>query len=361
MTPVRFWAALLCVAPDPPHRRLPCPGGVPPFDVAAHHPLSVGDPDRPAQRAHDVAIADLWKLRALLRAARPGWRQRLWVTELNWDADTGARRRGGVPAERQARYVSRGLHRLALEGVEVVAWHLLADAPGSPHTAGLYADAAGRQPRRFARAFAFPFTARWVTRARAEVWGLAPPAAGRAVVLEQSVDGVWRRVRELHVHRGGITALVVLRRGGWVRLRTGARTSAPWRLEPRASRGAAGAAAARAASPDPPPVSPAPPVGGPDSPPSPLEPVTPGRRRGQLTPRTVHGTPGDDVLVGTPGRDVLVGRGGDDVLLGMGGDDTLLGGDGRDRIEGEAGDDRLAGGRGRDRLLGGPGRDRVSR
>jgi hypothetical protein len=341
---------------------------VPDFDVAAHHPLSVGDPDRPARLAHDVAIADLWKLRGLLRAARPRWRQRLWVTELNWDADTGARRRGGVPAARQARYVARGLQRLALEGVEVVAWHLLADAPGSPHTAGLYADAAGRHPRRFARAFRFPFTARWVTRTHAEVWGLAPTGRVRSVVVEQRRGDAWRRIRRVRVRRGAINAVVAVRRAGWLRLRAGARTSAPWRLAPRleaptpvAARAAEASRARRVASPDPPPVSPAPPVGGPDSPPSPLQPVVPGRRRAQLTPRTIRGTPGDDVLVGTPGRDVLIGLGGDDVLLGMGGGDVLVGGAGRDRLEGEGGDDRLSGGRGRDRLLGGPGRDRVRR
>jgi hypothetical protein len=223
MTPVRFWAALLCVTPDLPHRRLPCASPVPAFDAAAHHPLSVGDPDRPAAQAHDVAIADLGKLTALLRAARLPRTPRLWITELNWDAG-----RAGVPAGRQARYVARGLERLALAGAELVVWQFLADPPRTgprAHPAGLWADAAGLRPRRFLAAFAFPATARRVSERSVEVWVL-PPADARRVVVERRRDGRWVVVRRATV-RPGAPVRVRVRAAGAARLRVraGARVS----------------------------------------------------------------------------------------------------------------------------------------
>ena len=74
-------------------------------------------------------------------------------------------------------------------------------------------------------------------------------------------------------------------------------------------------------------------------------------------PKTIVGTPGNDVLVGTAGPDVIVGLGGNDRLLGGGGNDVLNGGAGRDVLLSGQGNDRLFGGAGRDRLDGGPGND----
>ena len=283
MSPIRFWASMLCVAPDPPHRRLPCRGGSPRFDVAAHHPLSVGDPDRPAALRHDVAIADLGKLRRVLAAA--GLAPRLWITELNWDAG-----RRGVPAGRQARYVARGLRLLDAAGADLTVWHLLADPAPAPHAhpAGLWQDSSGLRPRRFLAAFALPFSVRRVDRRRVEVW-----AAGRgSVAIERRIAGRWRRIGVLSTRRG--TGRTFLRVRGNARLRARAsgrlspemtvRSDVPQRVTvPRLrwpTRDVRGGSATRAfESPDPPAVSPAPPVGGDDAPPSPLEPVEPGRDR----------------------------------------------------------------------------------
>jgi Ca2+-binding RTX toxin-like protein len=64
--------------------------------------------------------------------------------------------------------------------------------------------------------------------------------------------------------------------------------------------------------------------------------------------RTIHGTPGDDVICA---------EGGDDVVYGGGGKDVIRGGEGNDTLYGEADDDTLLGETGADRLIGGPGRD----
>ncbi|MEZ5668867.1 MAG: calcium-binding protein [Alphaproteobacteria bacterium] len=94
-----------------------------------------------------------------------------------------------------------------------------------------------------------------------------------------------------------------------------------------------------------------------------------------LTPMTLYGSDGDDVIHGsdygetilgngTDGwdalaldDDVLYGHGGDDILIGGFGDDNLDGGDGNDQLYGGWGDDVLHGGAGHDTLDGGGGND----
>jgi Ca2+-binding RTX toxin-like protein len=78
-----------------------------------------------------------------------------------------------------------------------------------------------------------------------------------------------------------------------------------------------------------------------------------------VTPCTINGTLGPDILVGTKGRDVICGLGGNDVLDGNAGNDILRGGDGRDILNGGNGNDVLAGGPGSDKLQGDRGSDRV--
>lgn len=67
---------------------------------------------------------------------------------------------------------------------------------------------------------------------------------------------------------------------------------------------------------------------------------------------TIHGTPGDDVLVGTEGPDVIVGMAGDDTITGGGGDDVICAGAGADTVSGGDGNDVIRGGA--------PGADGVS-
>ncbi len=65
-------------------------------------------------------------------------------------------------------------------------------------------------------------------------------------------------------------------------------------------------------------------------------------------PVTLHGGPGNDLLVCGAGNDKLMGGAGDDTLIGRGGNDSLFGG---------PGEDKLIGGPGEDTCVGGPGHD----
>jgi len=76
-----------------------------------------------------------------------------------------------------------------------------------------------------------------------------------------------------------------------------------------------------------------------------------------MTPATIVGGSGDDVIVGGFEADLLDGRGGDDLIYGAtefsDGGDTLLGGAGRDVLYGHFGGDSLDGGDGEDLLIAG--------
>ena len=125
IAPVSFLREVLCLqtyvrCSDPPH-----------FDALAFHPLSVGDPDRPAASSLDVSISDAAKITGLLRQAErrhtalPAGRKPVWVTELNWESAPPAP--GGVPGRLQAQWISRALHRLWVAGVGLVDWQFLID------------------------------------------------------------------------------------------------------------------------------------------------------------------------------------------------------------------------------------------
>jgi hypothetical protein len=145
LAPVTFLRVLLCLpsgSGSPPrpsrggsHRRRGSTSAcVAPahFDVLAFHPLSVGDPDRAAPSALDVAVADAAKLEDLLTAAerlrtiRPVGLKPLWVTELNWESAPAP---AGVAPSLQALWISRALHRLWVAGVGLATWQFLMD-PG---------------------------------------------------------------------------------------------------------------------------------------------------------------------------------------------------------------------------------------
>ena len=73
----------------------------------------------------------------------------------------------------------------------------------------------------------------------------------------------------------------------------------------------------------------------------------------------ITGTEGNDVLKGTRGMDRIDALGGDDQLTGGRDDDVLLGGAGNDQLSGGARDDVLDGGDGDDRMFGSAGNDQL--
>jgi Ca2+-binding RTX toxin-like protein len=76
-----------------------------------------------------------------------------------------------------------------------------------------------------------------------------------------------------------------------------------------------------------------------------------------LSPATVSGTSGRDVIVITGGRHTIWAGAGNDIVCGSGLGDIVHGGSGDDRIYGRGGADRLYGGLGNDRMFGSFGRD----
>lgn len=76
-----------------------------------------------------------------------------------------------------------------------------------------------------------------------------------------------------------------------------------------------------------------------------------------VTPVTVHGGAGDDLIHGGTSHDALFGESGNDEIRGNNGNDLLDGGSGNDRLFGEVGNDAILGGDGSDQLDGSWGQD----
>jgi hypothetical protein len=263
MQPVRFLRELLCLPRDSrtgAERVRPNCSEPPHFDVLAFHPLSSGDPNLPAATSLDVAIADAAKITGLLRQAErlhtalPAGEKPVWVTELNWESAPQSPR--GVPADQQAAWISRALHRLWVAGVSLVAWQFLVDPyPGVvaatptgsvvayPRPAGLYSAGAGGDPQSaapkpFLSGFTFPFDPLRVDPERVRLWALTMRPR-QAVVLERQVraGAGWRTIARLRADRAGVlNVLVSLRGAARLRLRSGTLGSAVASVPARRSR-----------------------------------------------------------------------------------------------------------------------------
>jgi hypothetical protein len=223
MTPVRFWQELLCLGSSPVPAAAPCPDPAH-FDVLAHHPLTVTDPDVAASDAGNVSIADLYKIKRLLALAQRSGRvvprrgTRLWVTELNWDSVS----RGATEAQIQ-RWVPRALFRLWREGVDLVTWQFVRDPPAKPaHPAGLYEidpnaplDPSRDRPKpAVIRAFRFPFTGVRRDRRHVELWALLPRPASARVAIQRRRGGRWTTLRHVTANRHGVVHAIISLRGG---------------------------------------------------------------------------------------------------------------------------------------------------
>jgi hypothetical protein len=255
IAPLTFLREMLCLqthvrCPDPPH-----------FDVLAFHPLSVGDPDLPAESSLDVSISDAAKITGLLKQAEregtalPAGAKPVWVTELNWESAPPVP--GGVPGRLQARWVSRALHRLWVAGVGLVDWQFLVDPypaerASTPtggiveyqRSAGLYSAGVGgnpesARPKPFLGGFTFPFDPLRVDRKHVRVWSLLMRPE-QAVLLQRwghlrrqrhsqrPGAASWQTIARLHADRNGVlNVLVSLTGAAWLRLESGTLSSAP--------------------------------------------------------------------------------------------------------------------------------------
>jgi len=299
MAPLPFLRGMLCLAPTSPpsiRRKTPQPASrpgaahhararasgrgarcadPPRFDVLAFHPLSIGDPDRPAASSSDVSISDAAKITGLLTEAErlgtalPAGVKPVWVTELNWESDP----RGGVPGRLQAQWISRALHRLWVAGVGLVAWQFLIDPypgllaatptgatfayqrPAGLYSAGAGGDPASARPKPFLRGFTFPFDPLRVDRRHVRVWALltrpgqpvwlqrlgqtdrtergGPPGRGG---LPARGERRWRTIARLRADRYGVlNILVSLTGAAQLRLQNESFTS-PSSVVPRTQR-----------------------------------------------------------------------------------------------------------------------------
>jgi hypothetical protein len=247
MAPVRFIRALLCLSPQ--GAREPCLDPAH-FDAIALHPLSVGDPDRPAASSLDVAISDAAKVTAVLaRAERmqtvlPLGAKPVWVTELNWESAPQAP--SGVPPASQATWISRALHRLWVAGVSLVAWQFLIDPypaarTGTPtgglieyqRPAGLFAAGGGgdplnAQPKAFLRGFSLPFDPLRVDPRHVRVWALLSGPRATVQLQRETATRSWITIERLRSAPDGVVNILLRRRGPLrLRLRTATSNSAP--------------------------------------------------------------------------------------------------------------------------------------
>lgn len=369
--PLRFLRSLLCLG----DARDRC-GPPLPFDALSIHPLSVGDPDRPARAADDLALADLQpKLTTLLDDARragrlrPGTRPELWITELNWTSAPGV---GIAPIDQQA-VVGRAMLRLWLAGATIVNWQFATDPPiertaGENRPAGLttnapgYPDARPGDEKPFLAGFAWPTAAIAIGRDRTLVWAALPPGGARGPATVERFDpqaGHWRTFGRVRVGDNGIVLAVVrVAPGTVVRLTWGKLNTPPvgsvvrLRLH-RPDRSAATGARSRAllgirtAIGDPAPSDPRPTDQDGPGPISDAPPLLPGGTPPTLSGRPVPplavpdrplrrlrwpGTPGSDLILGSSGADRIAGSGGADLLIGLGGDDRFEASGGRTTI-----------------------------
>jgi hypothetical protein len=234
--PVVFWRDLLCLrqvgnrlergtCSDPAH-----------FDIAAHHPYSVGPPNSPALDPGDIAIPDLGKLTTLIRAAErlgtalPRRRHPLWVTETSynsWPPDPG-----GVPVHQQAQWLEQALAELWKEGAQAVFWNQVGDQPPIPSYAataqsGVYYRNGSAKPAM--AAYRFPLVGWRAGGSSGEVWGRAPVTG--LVAIEERARGAWRSVRSLRVSARGVFELRIARRGPVdVRAVDGSEASPVWHI-----------------------------------------------------------------------------------------------------------------------------------
>jgi hypothetical protein len=239
MRPVQFYRHLFCLSGL--LRRLPCPTPAR-LDAVDHHPYTFGPPTVPAYWPDDVAVADVWKIVRVLRAAEragtvlPAGRKPVWVTELEWDSDPPSNIPGSVPVPVQARYLEQSLYLLWRQGVSVVLWFEIRDAPPAHRYlvhfdwGGLYFYSGAPKPA--ATAFRFPFATTRVAPGEIEAWGRAP-LGGRLTISRRVGPGRWRVLARLSAGAKQVFQVPIALTGdAMLRAQVGQTHSLPWRQGP---------------------------------------------------------------------------------------------------------------------------------
>jgi hypothetical protein len=239
MQPLTFWRGLLCQPAVTKKKKkkkkrkkgrraaaAAIPGCTPPrFDVAAHHPINVGSPTRPAINPDDASTPDIGKLRRVIRAGVGN--KPIWATEIWWNSNPPGR---GVSLKTQARYLEQSFYILWKQGVSNAFWFEVRDAQPDgrnpiPTCGVFFRD--GR-PKPSLRAFQFPFVTERLSKTRVRAWGIAP-RPGKVKIG----TGKGKRFHKLRTLKAGANRVFVgkLRLRGKARLRAvqGSNSSLIWR------------------------------------------------------------------------------------------------------------------------------------
>jgi hypothetical protein len=230
MMPVAFWRKVFCLnghlratkCPDKPH-----------LDILAHHPITDGNPAKPALNRDNAGVADFHKIRKVLRAAerthhiRPGGHHALWATELWWN--TRPPNRFGFPVKTQAKWIEQAFYLLWKQGASAVINLEIRDSPLTDPANSLQSGVFfhSDKPKPSARTFRFPFVTHRKSASRVGVWGKAP-ASGKLQV-QRKVHKGWKTVKRLKARRGRIFQVKIRQHGSATfRGKVGKSTSMPW-------------------------------------------------------------------------------------------------------------------------------------
>jgi hypothetical protein len=233
--PVRFWRDALCVGFGAGGRlrgtRCPNPAH---FDALAHDMYSWGTPETHALWPDDVAIPDMGKVTAVLRAAEragdvlPHRSHPLWVTEVGYNSNPP--NPYGVPVAEEARWLEQTLAVLWGQGVSAIFWEQVGDQAPVPDFASssqsgvYYVDG---QPKPALAAYHFPVAAWRASRSAVDVWGRTP--VGGRVAIERLIGARWKTVRVLHSRaRASFMTQLPDRHAFSLRAQVGGQTSLVW-------------------------------------------------------------------------------------------------------------------------------------
>jgi hypothetical protein len=207
----------------------------PPLPGRSHHPRK--QHERPfwhALNPDDAAVPDMYKIARVLHAAEreghvlPRGPKALWATEVSWN--TKPPNPGGVPVEKQARWLEQAFYVLWRQGVDTVPWLQIRDEPPIPnydstYQGGLYYLNGEPKPR--LTAYRFPFVTQRIKGSRVQAWGRAPQDG--SVTIEELTRGQWKVVRQLSVGAQQVfmTTLTIPGRAV-LRAQVGKQTSLTW-------------------------------------------------------------------------------------------------------------------------------------
>lgn len=203
-------------------------------DVVAQNTYPIQGPLWHAFQPGDVAVADMYKVGAIVHAAEraghilPRGPKPLWMTELGWNSRPP--NPGGVPIGQQARWYEQAFYELWRQGVSTVLLLQLVDSPPIPNYATAYETGLyylDGKPKPSATAFRFPFVTTRTSSSKVLAWGRAP-AAG-SLVIEQLSGRGWQTIARLSVGFHQVfEKTLALRSGATLRAQVAGQNSLPW-------------------------------------------------------------------------------------------------------------------------------------